>query len=79
MLICDLGLHREAQGWLDSLPKQPEAAPRIVFNKTDVTDWKQLEQAFDVYAREFGGVPLVLCPGAGVYEPVQCPFIFASS
>jgi len=70
VLICDLGLHHEAQKWLDSLPpKAPDATPRIVFNKTDVTDWKQLEKAFDVYANEFGGVPHVLCPGAGIYEP----------
>ncbi|EXJ63877.1 hypothetical protein A1O7_00212 [Cladophialophora yegresii CBS 114405] len=69
VLICDLGLHREAQSWLESLPKTADAKPRVVFTKTDVTDWKQLEQAFDVYAKEFGGVPHVLCPGAGIYEP----------
>jgi len=46
------------------------AHARVVFCKTDVTDWKQLEKAFDVYSKEFGGVPDVLCPGAGVYEPV---------
>lgn len=99
MLICDLGLHREAQLWLDSLKdavadahtagvingtgnskhdgdgaEQP--APRVVFNKTDVSDWKQLEAAFDVYEKEFGGVPYVLCPGAGVYEPVRSLFFF---
>ncbi|KAJ9504199.1 hypothetical protein LTR99_005871 [Exophiala xenobiotica] len=83
VLICDLGLHREAQTWLETLttnsdnndknngdePPPPPPPPRVVFNKTDVSDWKQLEAAFDVYEKEFGGVPYVLCPGAGVYEP----------
>ena len=78
VLICDLGLHREAQSWLESLPKTQDAIPRVAFNKTDVTDWKQLEQAFEVYAKEFGGVPHVLCPGAGIYEPVRRPLTFFS-
>ncbi|KIW87791.1 uncharacterized protein Z519_11765 [Cladophialophora bantiana CBS 173.52] len=72
VLICDLGLHREALAWLDTIQKNttdPSPGPRVVFLKTDVSDWKQLEQAFEGYAREFGGVPDVLCPGAGVYEP----------
>ncbi|EXJ73916.1 uncharacterized protein A1O5_02210 [Cladophialophora psammophila CBS 110553] len=72
VLVCDLGLHREALAWLDTIPKDiadPSSGPRVVFFKTDVSDWKQLEQAFEGYAREFGGVPDVLCPGAGVYEP----------
>jgi NAD(P)-dependent dehydrogenase (short-subunit alcohol dehydrogenase family) len=33
-----------------------------------VTDWKQLEQAFDACIREFGSVDIV-GPGAGVFEP----------
>ncbi|KIX03819.1 uncharacterized protein Z518_07372 [Rhinocladiella mackenziei CBS 650.93] len=72
VLICDLSLHREAVQWLESLSTATpngSAAPRVVFQKTDVTDWKQLDEAFDAYAREFGGVPSILCPGAGVYEP----------
>jgi NAD(P)-dependent dehydrogenase (short-subunit alcohol dehydrogenase family) len=94
VLICDLGLHREAQTWLETLttnndnndknngdePPLPPPPPRVVFNKTDVSDWKQLEAAFDVYEKEFGGVPYVLCPGAGVYEPVRFslyPFFFS--
>jgi NAD(P)-dependent dehydrogenase (short-subunit alcohol dehydrogenase family) len=88
VLICDLGLHREAHTWLETLTKNnetdshdgDESPPRrIVFNKTDVSDWKQLEAAFDVYEKEFGGVPYVLCPGAGVYEPVRFSlFLFIS-
>lgn len=34
-------------------------------------DWKEIANTFDVYSREFGGVPYITCPGAGVYEPVS--------
>ena len=71
MLIADLRLHQSAINWLDSIPKQADSKPRVVFHKTDVTDWKQLEELFDVYAKEFGGTPFVVCPGAGLYEPVS--------
>ena len=42
---------------------------RAIFQKTDVTDWAQLERMFEVAEREFGEIDIV-CPGAGVYEPV---------
>jgi 3-hydroxybutyrate dehydrogenase len=74
VLICDIALHREATAWLDSIQggvTNGSASARVVFSKTDVTDWKQLDNAFVVYTEEFGGVPYVLCPGAGVYEPVR--------
>lgn len=63
--------------WLDSIKGSAtngSTQARVVFSKTDVTDWKQLDNAFIVYAEEFGGVPYVLCPGAGVYEPVRPSF-----
>ncbi|KAL2069264.1 hypothetical protein VTL71DRAFT_15602 [Oculimacula yallundae] len=41
---------------------------RAVFQKTDVTDWTQLEQAFERALSEFGSLELV-CPGAGIFEP----------
>ncbi|KAJ9644388.1 hypothetical protein H2204_001740 [Knufia peltigerae] len=73
VLICDLTLHREAQAWIDTLKQDQndnsESSPRIAFTKTDVSDWPQLEKAFDTYEKEFGGVPYVVCPGAGIYEP----------
>ena len=34
-----------------------------------MTDWKQLELMFEVAEKEFGEIDIV-CPGAGVYEPV---------
>ncbi|OQU93811.1 hypothetical protein CLAIMM_00278 [Cladophialophora immunda] len=86
VLICDLALHREAVAWLDTIHQKdisddttqqttPPSGPRVAFLKTDVSDWKQLEAAFEGYAREFGGgVPDVVCPGAGVYEPSWANF-----
>jgi len=40
-----------------------------VFHKTDVSDWGQLEDVFKVCETEFGSVPDIVVPGAGVYEP----------
>lgn len=39
-----------------------------------MTDWPQLEKMFEVAEKEFGEIDIV-CPGAGVYEPV-CTFGF---
>ena len=71
VLIADLRLHKSATGWLETLPKEGGSSPRVVFQKTDVTKWSDLEATFDVYAETFGGVPYVVCPGAGLYEPVR--------
>jgi NAD(P)-dependent dehydrogenase (short-subunit alcohol dehydrogenase family) len=49
---------------------QPSRPNRAVFQKTDVVDWEQLERMFEVAVREFGDVDIV-CPGAGIYEPVS--------
>ena len=40
-----------------------------IFQRTDVRNWHELEEMFNVADRHFGGVDVV-CPGAGVYEPV---------
>lgn len=45
------------------------SSSRAVFQRTDVTDWIQLERMFEVAEKEFGEIDIV-CPGAGVYEPV---------
>ena len=70
ILIADIRLHQSATDWLETLPKTDESSPRVAFQKTDVTKWSDLEATFDVYAQTFGGVPYVVCPGAGLYEPV---------
>ncbi|RDW72515.1 putative short chain dehydrogenase/reductase family oxidoreductase [Aspergillus mulundensis] len=67
VLIADLGLRPEAQTLVDQYADASKS-PRAIFQKTDVTIWKQLEQMFEVAEKEFGEVDIV-CPGAGVYEP----------
>lgn len=82
VLIADIGLHAEAQKWLDGLDdvdgeneKDKSSSSRRnntvkpVFQRTDVTDWTQLERAFDVCRDTFGDVPDIVVPGAGIYEP----------
>ncbi|TQB75824.1 hypothetical protein MPDQ_001788 [Monascus purpureus] len=73
VLIADIGLRPEAQVLVD---KHSAGAPRAVFQKTDVRDWKQLERMFEVAEKEFGELDIV-CPGAGIYEPV-CLFPFSN-
>lgn len=64
VLIADLALRPEAQKLLEQYP----AAPKAIFQETDVTVWPQLERMFAVATREFGTVDIV-CPGAGIYDP----------
>jgi NAD(P)-dependent dehydrogenase (short-subunit alcohol dehydrogenase family) len=68
VLIADLALRPEAQVIVDKHSGRSGSA-RAVFQKTNVIDWKQLEEMFAVAEREFGEVDIV-CPGAGVYEEV---------
>ncbi|CBF84083.1 putative short chain dehydrogenase/reductase family oxidoreductase [Aspergillus nidulans FGSC A4] len=65
VLIADLALRPEAQSLVDQYTAK---IPRAVFQRTDVREWKQLEQMFEVAEKEFGEVDIV-CPGAGIYEP----------
>ncbi|KAL2861254.1 transmembrane amino acid transporter protein-domain-containing protein [Aspergillus lucknowensis] len=65
VLIADLALRPEAQAVVDLYSSK---SPRAIFQKTDVTVWKQLEEMFAVAEKEFVEVDIV-CPGAGVYEP----------
>ncbi|CRG87690.1 hypothetical protein PISL3812_04710 [Talaromyces islandicus] len=66
VLIADLALRPEARVIVDKYSGRSGSA-RAVFQKTNVIDWKQLEEMFAVAEREFGEVDIV-CPGAGVYE-----------
>ncbi|KAL2013623.1 hypothetical protein VTN00DRAFT_1148 [Thermoascus crustaceus] len=68
VLIADLALRPEAQAVVNQHSANPSSSSRAVFQKTDVTDWTQLERMFEVAEREFGDIDIV-CPGAGVYEP----------
>lgn len=65
VLIADLGLRPEAKAVVEKY--SGPSGPRAVFQRTDVTDWAQLDRMFAVAEREFGEVHIV-CPGAGVYE-----------
>lgn len=69
VLIADLSLRPEAQVLVE---KHQTGPARAVFQKTDVTDWAQLERMFEVAEKEFKEIDIV-CPGAGVYEPVSTP------
>ena len=44
-----------------------------MFVETDVTSWPALERMFSTALTEFGGFDIV-CPGAGVYEPLWSNF-----
>lgn len=65
--MVDLALHASAKEWLKTI--QSQTSPRVRFQKVDVSDWKQLELAFEVFENHFGGSPDIVVPGAGVYEP----------
>jgi NAD(P)-dependent dehydrogenase (short-subunit alcohol dehydrogenase family) len=70
VVLADLALRPEAK----TLVSQYESSkPRAVFVETDVTSWPALERMFDVATAEFGRVDIV-CPGAGVYEPLWSNF-----
>ena len=64
VVMADLALRPEAKELQKAFPS------RAVFQQTDVTKWDQLDRAFEVAKKEFGGYDIV-CPGAGVYEPVR--------
>ena len=68
VVIADLALRPEAQELVAQYPLTSSGA-KVVFQKTDVTKWTQLENMFEVAIEHFGGADIV-CPGAGVYEPV---------
>lgn len=64
VLLADLALRPEAEQLLKDYTSQP----RAVFQKTDVTDWPQLERMFEAANKEFSSIDIV-CPGAGIYDP----------
>lgn len=66
VVIADLALRPEAEEVISRALDEP----RAVFIKTDVSDWTQLQAAFDKSMREFGRLDVVV-PGAGVFEPVS--------
>jgi NAD(P)-dependent dehydrogenase (short-subunit alcohol dehydrogenase family) len=70
IVIADLALRPEAQELVNAHSATSSTGQgRAVFQKTDVTNWSHLERMFNTAEVEFGEVDIV-CPGAGVYEPV---------
>lgn len=64
ILIADIALHPATSKWIESLDTPTD----VVFQQTDVTDWSQLERAFDVCIQRLG-LPTIIVPAAGVFEP----------
>ena len=69
VVFADLALRPEAQEVVSNHASPSQAPARAVFQHTDVRKWKHLERMFHVATKEFGGTDIV-CPGAGVFEPV---------
>ncbi|KAG0652491.1 15-hydroxyprostaglandin dehydrogenase [Hyphodiscus hymeniophilus] len=72
VVIADLTLRPESEALISRYPLMSSGA-RAIFQKTDVTDWAQMDKVFKVTIERFGGVDIV-CPGAGVYEPTWSNF-----
>ncbi|MCJ1306274.1 hypothetical protein MMC08_009094, partial [Hypocenomyce scalaris] len=70
VIIADITLRSESQAVLDL---HSSTTPKAVFQKTDVTEWVQLEKLIAVAEEHFGGFDIV-CPGAGVGEPAFSNF-----
>jgi NAD(P)-dependent dehydrogenase (short-subunit alcohol dehydrogenase family) len=71
VVIADLALRPEAEALVAKYPLS-SSGTKAVFQKTDVADWSQLDAMFSCATEHFGGADIV-CPGAGVYEPVFLP------
>ncbi|RFU26298.1 hypothetical protein B7463_g10053, partial [Scytalidium lignicola] len=72
VLIADIGLRPEAEVFIESAAANN--GTKVTFQKTDVTDWEQLERMFSVAEELFGTTPDLVCAGAGVYEPPGASF-----
>ncbi|VUC32662.1 unnamed protein product [Clonostachys rosea] len=69
VILADLTLRPEAADLVSSY-SDGSATPRAIYMRVDVTDWKQLEEMFRMAEHEFGHADII-CPGAGVFEPVS--------
>lgn len=68
VLIGDLKLTDDAEAFLHAT----EASSRpgsVAFQRCDVTKWADLRALVSASVKEFGDVPDVYCPCAGVFEP----------
>jgi NAD(P)-dependent dehydrogenase (short-subunit alcohol dehydrogenase family) len=49
---------------------QSTFSAKVLFKKTDVTNWAQLAELF-TFTEQALGAPDIVCPGAGIFEPVK--------
>lgn len=68
VLIGDLKLTSEAEAFLHETEASDKPGS-VVFTHCDVTDWKSLKSLISTSVKEFGCVPDVYCPCAGIFEP----------
>ncbi|KAI9676050.1 MAG: hypothetical protein M1817_000793 [Caeruleum heppii] len=74
VVLADLALRPEAVSVVSShASPRTSTRPQAVFQQTDVTKWSHLSRMFTTAVQTFGGVDIV-CPGAGVYEPLFSNF-----
>lgn len=74
VLFADVALRKEAEESVQRYANSKAGGPlgRAAFQKTDVSEWKQLERMFKTAQSKFGGTGAdIVVPGAGVYEPVR--------
>ncbi|KAI2016410.1 hypothetical protein LOY86_005789 [Ophidiomyces ophidiicola] len=65
VVIGDLKLSPQAQSFVD----ESRDSRTCLFTQCDVAKWSDLQGLIDFARREFGDVPDVYCPCAGVFEP----------
>jgi 3-hydroxybutyrate dehydrogenase len=78
VLFADLALRKEAEELVRKYANSEAGSGlgKAAFQKTDVAEWKQLERMFTAAESEFGGSDAdIVCPGAGVYEPVRASIL----
>ncbi|CAH0019816.1 unnamed protein product [Clonostachys rhizophaga] len=71
-ILADLAFRPEAAELVSSY-SDGNTTPRTIFMLVDVTNWKQLEEMFELAENEFGHADII-CPGAGVFEPTTSNF-----
>lgn len=67
--IADLNPGPEDNG-AGETAQTSQSPGQTMFVQTDVTNWDELQNAFDKTIERFGRLDIV-CPGAGVFEPVR--------
>jgi NAD(P)-dependent dehydrogenase (short-subunit alcohol dehydrogenase family) len=69
VIVGDLRLTPEAEQWSTSLPEDT-----FHFQKCSVDDWASLYALITASIKQFGSVPDIYAPVAGVFEPLWSNF-----